>query len=59
VVGGPISRSRSDSRLGMTLDHEAQVEDEGEVLDAVIYSIADGSWQDQADSAAGRGSHDR
>ncbi len=58
-MGGPISRSHSDARLGLTLDHEAQVEDEREVFGAVIYSITAGSWQDQADSAAGKGSHDR
>ena len=33
-------------RLGMTVDHEAQVENEGEVLDAVIYSITAGSWRE-------------
>jgi len=31
-------------RLGMTFDHEAKVEDEGEVFDAVIYSITAESW---------------
>jgi RimJ/RimL family protein N-acetyltransferase len=31
-------------RLGMTYDHEAQVEDEGQLFDAVIYSITDRRW---------------
>jgi hypothetical protein len=31
-------------RLGMTIDHEAQIEDEGEVFDAVIYSTTAGRW---------------
>jgi hypothetical protein len=33
-------------RLGMTFDHEAQIEDEGDVFDAVIYSITAGSWSE-------------
>jgi RimJ/RimL family protein N-acetyltransferase len=33
-------------RLGMTFDHEAQVEDDGKVFDAVIYSIAAESWRE-------------
>jgi len=33
-------------RLGMTFEHEAQIEDEGEVFDAVIYSITAGSWRE-------------
>ena len=35
-------------RLGMTLDHEAKVEDEGEVFDAVIYSITAERWRPNA-----------
>jgi RimJ/RimL family protein N-acetyltransferase len=36
-------------RLGMTFDHEAQIEDEGEVFDAVIYAITAGSWRELRD----------
>jgi len=32
-------------RLGMTFDHEAQVEDEGIVFDAVVYAITAGQWR--------------
>ena len=32
-------------RLGMTFDHEAQVEDEGIVFDAVVYSITAERWR--------------
>ncbi|TMM25998.1 MAG: GNAT family N-acetyltransferase, partial [Actinobacteria bacterium] len=32
-------------RLGMTFDHEAQVEDEGEVFDAVIYAVNAETWR--------------
>jgi RimJ/RimL family protein N-acetyltransferase len=34
-------------RLGMTFDHEAQVEDEGETFDAVIYSITAERWRER------------
>ena len=36
-------------RLGMTFDHAAQIEDEGEVFDAVIYSITAERWRERAD----------
>jgi RimJ/RimL family protein N-acetyltransferase len=32
-------------RLGMTFDHEAQVEDEGILFDAVVYSITAERWR--------------
>ena len=32
-------------RLGMTFDHEAQVEDEGEIFDAVIYAVTAEQWR--------------
>jgi hypothetical protein len=32
--------------LGMVFDHEAEVEDEGEVFQAVIYSITADQWRD-------------
>lgn len=32
-------------RLGMTFDHEAQVEDDGEIFDAVIYAITSAQWR--------------
>ena len=35
-------------RLGMTFDHAAQIEDEGEVFDAVIYSITAERWRERA-----------
>jgi RimJ/RimL family protein N-acetyltransferase len=34
-------------RLGMTFDHETRIEDEGEVFDAVIYSITAGNWRER------------
>jgi RimJ/RimL family protein N-acetyltransferase len=37
-------------RLGMTFDHEAKVEDEGEVFDAVIYSIKAERWRESRSS---------
>jgi len=33
-------------RLGLTFDHEAHIEDEGDVFAAVIYSITAGSWRE-------------
>ena len=36
-------------RLGMTFDHAAQIEDEGEIFDAVIYSITAERWRERAD----------
>ena len=35
-------------RLGMTFDHAAQIEDEGETFDAVIYSITAERWRERA-----------
>jgi hypothetical protein len=35
-------------RLGMTFDHAAQIEDEGEIFDAVIYSITAERWRERA-----------
>jgi len=32
-------------RLGMTFDHEAQVEDEGILFDAVVYAITASEWR--------------
>ena len=32
-------------RLGMTFDHEAQVEDEGNLFDAVVYAITAERWR--------------
>ncbi|MEX0754883.1 MAG: hypothetical protein WD739_10765 [Actinomycetota bacterium] len=32
-------------RLGMTFDHEAEVEDDGIVFQAVVYSITDDRWR--------------
>ncbi len=41
-------------RLGMNFDHEARVEDEGEVFDAVIYSITAEDWRERrGDTSAG------
>ena len=34
-------------RLGMMFDHEAKVEDEGEVFDAVIYSTTAERWRER------------
>jgi RimJ/RimL family protein N-acetyltransferase len=31
-------------RLGLTFDHEARVVDDGEVFDAVVYSITAETW---------------
>ncbi|HVD68090.1 MAG TPA: GNAT family N-acetyltransferase [Actinomycetota bacterium] len=42
-------------RLGMTFDHEAQIEDEGDVFDAVIYSITAGSWRERHTLMGGPG----
>jgi RimJ/RimL family protein N-acetyltransferase len=33
------------TRLGMTLDHKAQLEEDGETFDAVIYSITCDTWR--------------
>ncbi len=41
-------------RLGMTFDHEAQVEDDGQVFDAVIYSITAERWRER-DAGTSRG----
>jgi RimJ/RimL family protein N-acetyltransferase len=35
-------------RLGMVFDHEAEVEDEGEVFQAVVYSITAERWRSRA-----------
>jgi RimJ/RimL family protein N-acetyltransferase len=35
-------------RLGMMFDHEAQVEDEGEVFDAVIYAVTAEQWRERS-----------
>ena len=35
-------------RLGMTFDHAAQIEEEGELFDAVIYSITAERWRERA-----------
>ena len=37
-------------RLGMVFDHEAQVEDDGVVFDAVVYSITSDQWLGRARS---------
>jgi RimJ/RimL family protein N-acetyltransferase len=42
-------------RLGMTFDHGAQIEDEGEVFDAVIYSITAESWRERRTLMGGPG----
>jgi RimJ/RimL family protein N-acetyltransferase len=34
-------------RLGMVFDHEAQVEDEGQMFEAVVYSITADQWRDR------------
>jgi hypothetical protein len=34
-------------RLGMVFDHEAQVEDEGQTFEAVVYSITAERWRDR------------
>jgi RimJ/RimL family protein N-acetyltransferase len=34
-------------RLGMVFDHEAQVEDEGQMFEAVVYSITAERWHDR------------
>jgi RimJ/RimL family protein N-acetyltransferase len=34
-------------RLGMVFDHEAQVEDEGQMFEAVVYSITAERWRDR------------
>jgi RimJ/RimL family protein N-acetyltransferase len=36
-------------RLGMTFDHEGQVEDEGIVFDAVVYAITAEQWRARAE----------
>jgi RimJ/RimL family protein N-acetyltransferase len=38
------------SRLGMVLDHEADVEDEGLVFRAVVYSVTRDDWLGRADA---------
>jgi RimJ/RimL family protein N-acetyltransferase len=40
-------------RLGMVFDHEAQVEDDGVVFDAMIYSITSDQWRGRAKSRPG------
>lgn len=37
-------------RLGMTFDHAARVEDDGEYFDAVIYSITADRWRNRQES---------
>ena len=34
-------------RLGMTFDHEAEVEDDGERFQAVIYAITAAQWRER------------
>ena len=40
-------------RLGMVFDHEAEVEDDGAVFDAVIYSITGDQWREHARTRRG------
>jgi hypothetical protein len=35
-------------RLGMEFDHEAEIEDEGVVFQAVVYSITADRWRHRA-----------
>ena len=35
----------SDGRLGMEFDHEAEIEDMGQVFQAVVYSITAERWR--------------
>ncbi|HEV3012733.1 MAG TPA: hypothetical protein VG499_05620, partial [Actinomycetota bacterium] len=35
-----------ERRLGMELDHEAEIEDMGQVFQAVVYSITAERWRD-------------
>ena len=41
-------------RLGMVFDHEAEVRDDGEIFQAVVYSITADRWRRRSD-AGGRG----
>jgi RimJ/RimL family protein N-acetyltransferase len=46
ITDGPNERSLAVMRrLGMTFDHEAQVEDEGILFDAVVYAITAEQWR--------------